>query len=63
MYKAGYVLDTSAKLAEAQRNQQHVEIQKDGVHQHSGLIESFDDDAVRINGGYFNRSFYLFKVR
>lgn len=63
MFMRGYVLDTTEKLAAAQHNQQHVEVYKAGVHQHSGLIESCDENAVYINGGYFQRDFHVFKIR
>lgn len=63
MFLRGFVLDTTEKLAAAQHNQQQVEVYKAGVHQHSGAIESHDEDAVYINGGYFQRDFHVFKVR
>lgn len=63
MFLRGFVLDSDEKLAAAQHNQQPVEVYKAGIHQHSGVIDSYTEEMVYINGGAFLRFIHVFKIR
>lgn len=63
MFLHGYILDSDDKLTAAQHNQQPVEFYKAGIRQHSGEIDSYNDDTVHINGGAFLRDILVFKIR
>lgn len=61
MFKRGFLLETTEKLAAAQHNQQEVEVYKNGQYLHCGTVEDQVEEAIYINGGFFLKDRHVFK--
>ena len=64
MFKSGFILDTTEKIEAAIFNRTPVEVWHNGaIFDYGGIIEKQTEYAIKINGYYFLKENYEFRIR